>query len=110
MTLSPVWKCHPNRGRALAKAVKRAGRSTHVTPHRLRHSTEMLQLEVSLPAQVQQLGHTALEMSLRYVQVTQQDLQSDSTKPARQRREPLPKFSQSFAQKLSSIHTLPSQV
>jgi len=65
--------------RALGKAAQRAGCSTHVTPHRLRHSfaTEMLRLGVSLPALMQLLGHTALKMTLRYVQVTQQDLQRE---------------------------------
>jgi len=65
--------------RALTKAAQRAGCSTHVTPHRLRHSfaTEMLRLGVSLPALMQLLGHTALGMTLRYVQVTQQDLQRE---------------------------------
>src|SRR5215831_7801876 len=44
---------------ALAHAAKRAGCSTHVTPHRLRHSfaTEMLRLGVSLPALMKLLGH-----------------------------------------------------
>lgn len=66
-------------GLALAQAARRAGCSTHVTPHRLRHSfaTEMLRLGVSLPALMQLLGHTALGMTLRYVQVTQQDLQRE---------------------------------
>ena len=43
---------------ALAQAAKRAGCSTHVTPHRLRHSfaTEMLRLGVSLPALMKLLG------------------------------------------------------
>jgi site-specific recombinase XerD len=65
--------------RALTKAAQQAGCSTHVTPHRLRHSfaTEMLRLGVSLPALMQLLGHTALGMTLRYVQVTQQDLQRE---------------------------------
>ena len=63
----------------LAQAAKRAGCSTHVTPHRLRHSfaTEMLRLGVSLPALMQLLGHKDIRMTLRYVQVTQQDLQRE---------------------------------
>jgi hypothetical protein len=62
---------------ALAQAAKRAGCSTHVTPHRLRHSfaTEMLRLGVSLPALMKLLGHKDIRMTLRYVEVTQQDLQ-----------------------------------
>lgn len=65
--------------RALAEAAQRAGCSGHVTPHRLRHSwaTEMLRLGVSLPALMQLLGHKDIRMTLRYVQVTQSDLQRE---------------------------------
>ena len=65
--------------RALAQAAKRAGCSTHVMSHRLRHSyaTEMLRLGVSLPALMQLLGHKDISMTLRYDQVTQQDLQRE---------------------------------
>jgi len=64
---------------ALANAAKRAGCSDHVTPHRLRHTwaTEMLRLGVSLPALMQLLGHKDIRMTLRYVQVTQADLQRE---------------------------------
>jgi len=64
---------------ALDQAAKRAGCFTHVTPHRLRHSfaTEMLRLGASLPALMKLLGHKDVHMSLRYVQVTQQDLQRE---------------------------------
>ncbi len=62
---------------ALAAAAKRAGCACPVTPHRLRHSyaSEMLRLGVSLPALMQLLGRKDIRMTLRYVQVTQQDLQ-----------------------------------
>jgi site-specific recombinase XerD len=65
--------------RALARAAKRADCSTRATPHRLRHSfaTEMLRLGVSLPALMRLLGHKSIGMTLRYVQVTQQDLQRE---------------------------------
>jgi len=65
--------------RALAEAARRAGCTSPVTPHRLRHSfaTEMLRLGVSLPALMQLLGHSDIRMTLRYVQVTQQDLQRE---------------------------------
>jgi hypothetical protein len=64
---------------ALADAAQRAGCSTRVTPHQLRHTyaTEMLRLGVSLPALMQLLGHQDIRMTLRYVQVTQQDLQCE---------------------------------
>ncbi len=68
---------------ALADAAKRAGCSCPVTPHRLRHTfaSEMLRLGVSLPALMQLLGHKDIRMTLRYVQVTQQDLQREFHTP-----------------------------
>jgi site-specific recombinase XerD len=65
--------------RALATAAKRAGCSGPVSPHRLRHSfaTEMLRLGVSLPSLMQLLGHKDIRMTLRYVEVTQLDLQRE---------------------------------
>ncbi|HEY1161150.1 MAG TPA: tyrosine-type recombinase/integrase [Terracidiphilus sp.] len=64
---------------ALADAAKRAGCSCVVTPHQLRHTfaSEMVRLGVSLPALMQLLGHKDIRMTLRYVQVTQQDLQRE---------------------------------
>ncbi|TMQ33470.1 MAG: phage integrase family protein [Planctomycetota bacterium] len=64
---------------ALADAAQRAGCSGPVTPHRLRHSfaSEMLRLGVSLPALMQLLGHKDIRMTMRYVQVTQHDLQRE---------------------------------
>jgi site-specific recombinase XerD len=64
---------------ALADAANAAGCSGPVTPHRLRHSfaSEMLRLGVSLPALMQLLGHHDIRMTMRYVQVTQQDLQRE---------------------------------
>ena len=72
------WR-HPRdcKVRGLPAAAKRAGCACPVTPHRLRHSyaSEMLRLGVSLPALMQLLGRKDIRMTLRYVQVTQQDLQ-----------------------------------
>jgi site-specific recombinase XerD len=64
---------------ALLHAARRAGCTTRITPHRLRHTfaTVMLRLGVSLPALMQLLGHKDVRMTLRYVQVTQQDLQCE---------------------------------
>lgn len=64
---------------ALDQAAQRAGCSSHVTPHRLRHSfaTEMLWLGVSLPALMRLLGHKDIRLTMRYVAVTQQDLQRE---------------------------------
>jgi hypothetical protein len=63
----------------LTRAAERVGCAVRVTPHRLRHSfaTEMLRLGVSLPALMQLLGHKDIRMTLRYLQVTQQDLQRE---------------------------------
>jgi site-specific recombinase XerD len=63
----------------LVGAAARAGCSQRVTPHQLRHTfaTEMVRLHVSLPAVMKLLGHKDLRMTLRYVQVTQQDLQHE---------------------------------
>jgi site-specific recombinase XerD len=63
----------------LVRDAERAGCSQRVTPHQLRHTfaTEMVRLHVSLPAVMQLLGHKDLRMTLRYVQVTQQDLQRE---------------------------------
>jgi site-specific recombinase XerD len=62
----------------LKEAAKRAG-CPSVTCHQLRHSyaTEMVRLGVSLPALMQLLGHKDIRMTMRYVQVTQLDLQRE---------------------------------
>ena len=84
---------------ALADAGRRAGCSTPVTPHRLRHSfaSEMVRLGVSLPALMRLLGHKDIRMTLRYVEVTQLDLQREfhaarqhTTQPHRMPVVPLP--------------------
>ncbi|HEX8880352.1 MAG TPA: tyrosine-type recombinase/integrase [Candidatus Acidoferrum sp.] len=63
----------------LSQAAERVSCSSHVTPHVLRHgfATEMLRLGVSLPALMQLLGHRDIRMTMRYLQVTQQDLQRE---------------------------------
>ena len=63
----------------LHQAAQRAGCSDRITPHRLRHTyaTEMIRLGVSLPALMKLLGHKTIPMTLRYVQVTQRDLQRE---------------------------------
>jgi len=62
---------------ALNAAAKRAGCSAHITPHQLRHSyaTEMLRAGVSLPALKELLGHKDIRMTMRYILVSQNDLQ-----------------------------------
>jgi len=67
---------------ALTKAAQQAGCSQRVTPHRLRHTfaTEMLRAGASLPTVMHLLGHNSITMTLRYVQITQNDLQREFLK------------------------------
>jgi site-specific recombinase XerD len=62
---------------ALTKAAQAAGCSKRITPHQLRHTyaTEMLRAGVSLPGVMQLLGHKTIHMTLRYTQISQNDLQ-----------------------------------
>jgi len=64
---------------ALYRAAERAECSHRVTCHQLRHTyaTEMVRLGVSLPTLMKLLGHKDIRMTLRYIQVTQQDLQRE---------------------------------
>jgi site-specific recombinase XerD len=64
---------------ALTDAARRAGCTTRVTPHRLRHTfaSEMVRLGVSLPALMRILGHKDIRMTMRYMEVTQPDLQQE---------------------------------
>lgn len=84
----------------LSGAARRAGCSTHVNPHRLRHSyaSEMLRLGISLPALMLLLGHKDIRMTLRYAEVTQLDVQREfyqarrnATQSHRLPRLPMPK-------------------
>ena len=62
----------------LKGAAARAG-CPPVHCHQLRHTyaSEMIRLGVSLPALMQLLGHKDIRMTMRYVQVTQLDLQRE---------------------------------
>ena len=64
------------------KALKNASQRAHcqpVRPHQLRHTyaTMMLRSGISLPALKEILGHRDIQMTMRYVQVTQTDLQRE---------------------------------
>jgi site-specific recombinase XerD len=74
----------------LARAAQQAGCSARVTPHRLRHTfaTSMLRAGVSLLAIKEMLGHRCITMTMRYVQVSQLDLQREY-QAARQKMAPL---------------------
>jgi len=56
-----------------------AGLSTRIVPHQLRHTyaSEMIRSGVTLPALMKLLGHTDPEMTMRYVNVTLNDLQRE---------------------------------
>jgi site-specific recombinase XerD len=81
--LLPQSRGHPAAYRALNLALRcaalQAGCSQRVTPHQLRHTyaSEMLRAGASLPAVMYLLGHKQITMTLRYVQVTQNDLQRE---------------------------------
>jgi site-specific recombinase XerD len=64
---------------ALSEAAVHAGISAHVVPHQMRHTyaTSLLRAGVSLPALMKLLGHRTANMTLRYVEITQQDLQRE---------------------------------
>ena len=64
---------------ALVAAARHAGCSSRVTPHRLRHTyaTAMLRAGANLVAVKQLLGHKSIEMTLRYLEVSQLDLQRE---------------------------------
>ena len=55
------------------------GISSRIVPHQLRHTyaSEMVRAGVSLPALMKLLGHTDPEMTMRYVDVTGNDLQRE---------------------------------
>ncbi|MBA5872810.1 MAG: tyrosine-type recombinase/integrase [Nitrospira sp. CR2.1] len=63
----------------LREAAAEAGISAHIVPHQLRHTyaTSMLRAGVSLPALMKLLGHRTANMTLHYVEITQQDLQRE---------------------------------
>jgi site-specific recombinase XerD len=63
----------------LLLAASQARIKEHVNPHRLRHTyaTEMLRAGMSLLALMRILGHRTIGMTMRYVQVTQEDVQRE---------------------------------
>lgn len=97
--------------RALVGAANRAACGSHVSPHRLRHTyaTEMLRLGVSLPSLMHLLGHKTIGMTLRYVEVTQQDLlrefhQARQNASRHHHIPPLPKSVDILSADVSGIH------
>ncbi len=88
---------------ALADAAKRAGcaDTCPISPHRLRHTwaSDMLRRGISLPALMQLMGHKDIRMTLRYLKVTQPDLQREFYKARQNTVQPyrLPALSVSTA-------------
>ena len=64
---------------AFRDAVAAVGIIGRLVPHQNRHTyaTEMLRSGVGLPALMQLLGHASPEMTLRYLKITQPDLQRE---------------------------------
>jgi hypothetical protein len=64
---------------ALCEAASQTGITAHIVPYQLRHTyaTSMLRAGISLPALMQLLGHRSANMTLRYLEITQQDLQRE---------------------------------
>jgi site-specific recombinase XerD len=66
---------------ALADFARRArcADTSPISPHRLRHTwaSEMLRCGISLPALMQLMGHKDIRMTLRYLKITQPDLQRE---------------------------------
>jgi site-specific recombinase XerD len=63
----------------LHQDAEQVGMQAQIVPHQLRHTyaTTMLRAGVSLPALMKLLGHHNANMTLLYVEVTQQDLQRE---------------------------------
>jgi site-specific recombinase XerD len=64
---------------ALQEAVAAAGITARIVPHQFRHTygTEMLRAGVGFASVMQLLGHLSPEMTLQYLEITQQDLQRE---------------------------------
>jgi site-specific recombinase XerD len=64
---------------AFRDVISAAGITVRLVPHQNRHTyaTEMLRSGVSFPAVMQLLGHTSPDMTLRYLKITQPDLQRE---------------------------------
>jgi integrase len=64
---------------ALVEITAAVGITTRIVPHQFRHTyaTEMLRAGVSFPAVMKLLGHKTPQMTLRYLELTQLDLQRE---------------------------------
>jgi integrase len=64
-------------------------------PHRFRHTfaSDMVRAGISLPALMQLMGHADIQTTLRYVQITPQDVYRQYTRAVAQQLRPLPRLS-----------------
>ena len=76
----------------LNRLVRALGIPDNVYPHRLRHTyaTELLRFGVSLPGVMKLLGHRTPVMTLRYVEVNQDDLRQSYLRAVRESRKRYP--------------------
>ena len=92
--------------KTLRQDAAQVGIGARIVPHQLRHSyaTTMLRAGVSLPALMKLLGHHDANMTLLYVEVTQQDLQREYHAARLQPRHlvPVPPTLQHHAAEVSS--------
>jgi integrase/recombinase XerD len=81
--------------RSLFRYHRRTTRVKLANPHRFRHTfaSDMVRAGMSLPALMQLMGHTDIQTTLRYVQVTPQDVYREYARAVAQRIRPLPKTS-----------------
>lgn len=88
---------------ALAEFARRAActDTSPISPHRLRHTwaSEMLRCGISLPALKELMGHRDIRMTLRYLKVTQPDLQREFYRARHNKTQPyrIPSLSVSTA-------------
>jgi integrase/recombinase XerD len=64
-------------------------------PHRFRHTfaSDMVRAGISLPALMQLMGHADIQTTLRYVQITPQDVYVEYARTVAQHTRPVPKIS-----------------
>jgi integrase/recombinase XerD len=64
-------------------------------PHRFRHTfaSDMVRAGISLPALMQLMGHVDIQTTLRYVQITPQDVYVEYARAVAQHTRPVPKIS-----------------
>ncbi len=64
-------------------------------PHRFRHTfaSDMVRGGISLPALMQLMGHADIQTTLRYVQITPQDVYREYTRAVAQQVRPVPRLS-----------------